>query len=101
MTENLSTTSNKAPSFDDSIHSRPYIEALVNHWKLIIGLAFVAAVDAFVVRSLLPAEFTAEADVPLLNVRWTLKELLTLRVPPAINSTIKGHQALTSRFFAQ
>jgi uncharacterized protein involved in exopolysaccharide biosynthesis len=69
MAEQPPAPSNPVFYYEDEFDPRPYIEALVGHWWLIIGLAFVAAVAAFVIRSLLPAEFTAEADVSLLNVR--------------------------------
>jgi uncharacterized protein involved in exopolysaccharide biosynthesis len=50
MTEIPSAPSNPAPYAEVEFDLRPYIEALVGHWWLIIGLAFVAAVAAFVIR---------------------------------------------------
>jgi capsular polysaccharide biosynthesis protein len=68
MTENSSTPSRQVSNFDDPIELRPYIEALIRHWWLIIGLAVVAAVAAYLVGSRGEVTYTAEADVSLLAI---------------------------------
>lgn len=55
--------------FEDEIDLRQYVEVLVEHWWVIIGLALVAAIAAFVFGSLGPDMYTSEADVSLLNIR--------------------------------
>lgn len=57
------------PYFEDEIDLRPYIETVIRHWWLIVGLAVVAATVAFIIGSLGPDTYTAEADVALLSIR--------------------------------
>lgn len=69
MTQILTASSNQEPRFEEIFGLRSYIETFMNHWKLIIGLAFVAAVAAFLAGSRGPDQYSAEANVSLLNVR--------------------------------
>lgn len=69
MTQLPSVPSNWAPYFEDKIDYRKYIVAVANRWKLIVGLAIVAAVAAFLTGSLAPRQYTAEAAISFLNVR--------------------------------
>jgi uncharacterized protein involved in exopolysaccharide biosynthesis len=68
MTETQSTQAIQEPYLEFEFNPRPYIETFIKHWKLILGLAFTAAVAAFLAGTLRPAYYTAEADVSLLNI---------------------------------
>jgi len=70
MTETQSTEGVQEPHpyLEFEFNPRPYIETFIRHWKLILGLAVVAAIAMFLSRSLLPAQYTAEADLSLLNI---------------------------------
>ena len=50
---------------EEEIELRPYIELLVKRWYLIVGAALVAAIVAFVVSSMQPAEYEATALVAI------------------------------------
>jgi uncharacterized protein involved in exopolysaccharide biosynthesis len=68
MTQIPSAPSNQVPYAEVEFNPRPYIEALVRHWWLIVGLAVAAAVVAFLASSRGPEQYTAEANVSLLNI---------------------------------
>ncbi len=48
---------------EEEIDLRPYIEALIQHWKFIVGLALLAAVVAFAIASFRPPVYEATALV--------------------------------------
>ncbi len=48
---------------EDEIDLRVYINILIRHWRLIVGLTVVAGVVAFVVSLLMPAQYQATAVV--------------------------------------
>ena len=59
---------------EEEIDLRPYLEALIQHWKFIVGLAVLAAVIAFGVTSLRPPSYKATALVAV-----TVPQQLVLR----------------------
>lgn len=101
MSEAPSSPPEYYPYFEDEIDLRQYVEVLVERWWLIVGLALVAAIAAFIFGSLGPDMYTAEADVSLLNVRSEIvfdPQFTTVPEDPGQNVRRDALQALaTSR----
>ena len=58
---------------EEEIDLRQYIEVLLRHWKWIVGLAVLAAVVAFVISSLQPKIYEAEAIVLVTEPRYQIE----------------------------
>jgi uncharacterized protein involved in exopolysaccharide biosynthesis len=55
--------------YEEEIDLRPYIQALIEKWYWIVGVAVVAAVIAFGVTSLVPPSFETETAVAIVRSR--------------------------------
>jgi succinoglycan biosynthesis transport protein ExoP len=58
---------------EDEIDLRVYIEVVFRYWKWILGLAFVAAVVAFVISLLMPRTYKASAVVLVTQPRYQMQ----------------------------
>jgi succinoglycan biosynthesis transport protein ExoP len=58
---------------EDEIDLRVYIEVVFRYWKWILGLAFVAAVVAFVISMLMPRTYEASAVVLVTQPRYQMQ----------------------------
>jgi succinoglycan biosynthesis transport protein ExoP len=58
---------------EDEIDLRVYIEVVFRYWKWILGLAFVAAVVAFVISLLMPRTYEASAVVLVTQPRYQMQ----------------------------
>ena len=52
---------------EEEIDLREYIEVILKHWRLIIGLSLLTAIIAFLVNSFLPPVYEAEAKMIILK----------------------------------
>ena len=57
---------------EDEIDLRKYVRVLLQHWKLILGLAAAASIAAFAVASILPRSYEAKALVVVTSPRYIL-----------------------------
>ena len=67
----------EAVILEEEIDLRPYIEALIQHWKFIVGLAVLAAVIAFAIVSFRPPTYEATALVAVTVPQQLVLESLT------------------------
>jgi capsular polysaccharide biosynthesis protein len=64
---------------EDEIDLRAYIKVLLSRWYWIAGLAFVAAIAAFVVSSLLPRTYVAKARLVMQQVHTDVVFVSSIR----------------------
>ena len=54
---------------EDEIDLRKYIDVLLRHWKLIVGIALIAVFVAGLVSFLLPSTYEAKATVAIARTK--------------------------------
>lgn len=75
----------------EEIDLRPYLAALIRHWKWVVGATIITALIAFITTSLLPPTYEAKVLIAITNSQQiVLSSLITENFDPRFNDVNQG-----------